>query len=308
MPLALKWSKTRLNWLMDKAPGSSAKGKGLLYVVATPIGNLEDITLRALRVLKDVDLILAENQNRTKRLCDHHGIKTKIATYNQHSRKSRTERHVSQLNAGMNLALVSDAGTPGISDPGIGLVSAAVLEQIPTVPIPGPCAAVTALSVCGFSLSAFLFLGFLSNHPGKRKNQLKGLASEKRTMIFYESPHRIKGTLRDMAVVFASRQMMLHREMTKMFEQILRGTPGDLLERLTPENTRGEFTLVVSGKGVENDSEGLSQHILDEIEHRLKENGTSVRDIATGIAEKERLTYRKVYKACIALKETPKDS
>ena len=279
-----------------------------MYVVATPIGNLEDITLRALRILKEVDLIVAENGTHTKRLCDHYGIKTKIATYNQHSRKSRTERLVAQLRTGMKLALVSDAGTPGISDPGIMLISGAIEKEIQITPIPGPSAAVASLSVCGFPTGGFCFFGFLSNRPGRRKKELEGLISETRAMVFYESPHRIRATLSDMACVFGSRQMVLLREMTKIFEEIRRGTPAELLEGLTPEKTRGEFTLVVSGTVAGKETKELNNRTLDAIEGLLKENAMSVRDIAGVIAEKEKLAYRKVYKECLARKRVLEDS
>jgi len=272
------------------------------------MGNMEDITLRALRVLKEVDLVVAENGAHTKRLCDHYGIKTKIATYNQHSQKSKTERLVSQLSTGMALALVSDAGTPGISDPGIMLISAAIKQEIQVTPIPGPSAVVASLSVAGFSTAGFCFLGFLSNRPGRRKKELKGLASETRTMVFYESPHRIGATLSDMAAIFGSRQMALCREMTKIYEEIRRGTPIELLEGLTPETTRGEFTLVVSGETAVKDPEALNNRTLDAIEGLLKEKTMSVRDIADAISKKEKLGYRKVYKECLARKRLLKDS
>jgi len=276
-------------------------------VVATPIGNLEDITLRALRILKEVSLIVAENGSHTKRLCNHYGIKTKITTYNQHSRKSKTERLVGELETGVEMALVSDAGTPGISDPGIMLIAGAIERKIQITPIPGPSAAVAGLSVCGFPTGGFCFLGFLSNRPGRRKKELETLASETRAMVFYESPHRIRATLLDMITAFGPRQMVLLREMTKIFEEIRRGTPAEMLEGLTPEKTRGEFTLVVSGKISGKDPEKLNHRTLDAIEGLLKENVMSVRDIAGVIAEKEKLAYRKVYKECLARKRALKD-
>ena len=293
---------------MDKKLSTRDQEHGILYVVATPIGNLEDITLRALRILKEVDLIVAENGTHTSRLCNHYRIETKIATYNQHSRKSRTEGLVAQLRTGMKLALVSDAGTPGISDPGVVLISNAVEKEIRIIPIPGPCAAVTSLSVCGFPTGGFCFLGFLSNRPGRRKKELEGLVSETRAMVFYESPHRIRGTLSDMSSAFGARQMVLLREMTKIFEEIRRGTPAELLEGLTAQKTRGEFTLVVSGNVSGNETKELNNRVLDTIERLLKENAMSVRDIAGVIADKERLAYRKVYKECLARKRVLKDS
>lgn len=293
---------------MDRDLSSRESEGGILYVVATPIGNLEDITLRALRVLKEVSLIVAENGTHTKRLCVHYGIKTRIATYNQHSRKSMTKRLVEQLETGMKMAIVSDAGTPGISDPGITLISDAIEKQIQITPIPGPCAAVAGLSVCGFSTGDFCFSGFLSNRAGKRRKELEGLVSETRAMVFYESPHRIRETLSDMAGVFGPRQMVLLREMTKIFEEIRRGTPAELLEGLTPAKTRGEFTLVVSGGGPGKAPEALNGRALHAIERHLKEGTMSVRDIAGVIAESENLAYRKVYKECLARKRVLKDS
>ena len=293
---------------MDRTLSSPERKKGRLYVVATPIGNLEDITLRALRVLKEAHVIVAENKTHTKRLCEHYGIKTKIVTYNQHSRKSSTERLVAQLEAGMDLALVSDAGTPGISDPGITLISAAIEKEVRLAPIPGASAAVASLSVCGFSTAGFCFMGFLSNRSGRRKKELKGLVSETRTMVLYESPHRIRATLSDMACVFGARQMVLLRELTKIFEEIRRGTPAELLAGLTPETTRGEFTLVVSGQTGPGEQEELNNRTLEAIEGLLKENAMSVRDIAGVIAKKENLAYRKVYRECLARKRLLKDS
>ncbi len=293
---------------MDSSPPNEEREKGILYVVATPIGNLEDITLRALRILKEVDLIVAENTTHTKRLCDHYGIRTRIGTYNQHSGKNRTERLVMQLETGMRIALVSDAGTPGISDPGIMLISAAVEKGIRTTPIPGPSAAVASLSVCGFSTAGFCFMGFLSNRSGRRKRELERLASETRAMVFYESPHRIRATLSDMASAFGARQMVLFRELTKLFEEIRRGTPAQLLEGLTPEKTRGEFTLVVSGQREQRQPDELNGRALDAIESLLEEGGMSVRDMAQVIAKKENLPYRKVYRECLARKRLLKDS
>ncbi len=277
-------------------------------MVATPIGNLEDITLRALRILKEVGLIVAENGAHTKRLCDHYGIKTNITTYNQHSRKNKTERLLGQLATGMEMALVSDAGTPGISDPGIMLISGGIERKIQITPIPGPSAAVAGLSVCGFSTAGFCFLGFLSNRPGKRKRALENLASETRSMVFYESPHRIRATLSDMDRAFGARKMVLLREMTKVFEEVRRGTAAQLLEILTPEKVRGEFTLVVSNEAVTQIPGDLSESTIREIETLLNENAMSVKDIASFIADRENLAYRKVYKECLARKRLLKGS
>ena len=293
---------------MDRTPPIPDQKRGILYVVATPIGNLEDITLRALRILKEVDLIVAENGMHTRRLCDHYGIKAKITTYNQHSKQNRTERLIGQLEGGMNMALVSDAGTPGISDPGIMLIKGAIEREIQITPVPGPSAAVAGLSVCGFSTAGFCFCGFLSNRPGKRRKELEGLVSETRTMVFYEAPHRIRATLSDMANAFGPRPMVLFREMTKVFEEALRGTAEALLAILTPEKTRGEFTLVVSGRDAPKKSAGLNLETLRRIEILLGDKTMSVKDIAQFIAVEENLPYRKIYKECLARKRLLKDS
>ena len=293
---------------MGRRPPSEDQ-PGILYVVATPMGNLEDITLRALRVLKEADLIVAENGVHTKRLCDHYGIRTKIATYNQHSQKSKTERLVSQLSArGWRWPWFPMRVPPAFRIPASCSFPLPSKMRSRLRPFPGPSAVVASLSVCGFSTAGFCFLGFLSNRPGRRKNELKGLASETRTMVFYESPHRIAATLSDMAAVFGSRQMVLCREMTKLYEEIRRGTPVELLEGLTPETTRGEFTLVVSGETAVKDPEALNGRTLDAIDALVKEKRMSVRDIASVISKKEDLAYRKVYKACLARKRLLKDS
>ena len=215
---------------------------------------------------------------------------------------------LSNWGCGKRLALVSDAGTPGISDPGITLISTAIEKGIQITPIPGPSAAVASLSVCGFGTAGFYFLGFLSNRAGRRRKELEGLVSQRLPMVFYESPHRIRATLSDMAAVFGPRRMVLFRELTKVFEDIRRGTPAELLEGLTPEKTRGEFTLVVSGEVAAKEPEELNQHTVDMIEDLLKESTMSVRDIAGGIADKEKLAYRRVYKECLARKRLLKDS
>ncbi len=276
---------------------------GTLYVVSTPIGNLEDITLRALKILESVDMIAAENVPHTKRLCEHYGAKTAVTSYHQHNQNTKTEQLISRLQSGLDLALVTDAGTPGISDPGVYLVNRAVAEGIRVMPIPGPSAVVAALSVSGLPTARFVFIGFLSNRSGKRKGELERLVSETRTMVFFEAPHRIQAMLGDLKEIFGERQMVMLREMTKVFEEVQRGTPGDILASLTPEKIRGEFTLVVAGSGSKETSRGLSEEALTRIEELIRANRLSIKDIATLIAKEEGLAYRQVYKECLERKD-----
>ncbi|MFC1869484.1 16S rRNA (cytidine(1402)-2'-O)-methyltransferase [Thermodesulfobacteriota bacterium] len=189
-----------------KRAESKNEKKGTLYVVSTPIGNLEDITLRALKVLKDVDMIAAENVRHTKGFCNHYGIKTRLTGYNQHNRKGRGPDLIERMKAGSDIALVTSAGTPAVSDPGAMLIHMAIEEDIRVSPVPGPSAAIAALSVCGLRVDRFLFLGFLSNRPSKRKKELKNLVDEHRTMLFFEAPHRVKSMLTDLYGVFGDHQ------------------------------------------------------------------------------------------------------
>ena len=278
------------------------EGYGTLFVVSTPIGNLEDITLRALRVLKSVDMIIAEKSVHTKRLCDYYGIRTRCATCHQHNQKAKTPELIRLLKSGHDLAIVTDAGTPGISDPGPYLIDQAAREDIAVSPIPGPSAVIAALSVSGFQSDQFIFVGFLPNKSGKRKKKLKGLLSERNTMVFYEAPHRVRAMLNDFSEIFGPRQMVMLREMTKIFEDVKRGAACDILEHLTQENTKGEFTLVVEGKKKEEKDAALSKEVLDRIEKLLTEGALTLKDISNLLSDEEGLAYRQVYKECLAKK------
>ncbi len=282
--------------------GMDGNRAGTLHIVATPIGNLEDITLRALKVLKLVDIIAAENVEHTKGLCKHYGIETRVTAYNQHNRKTKAAKLVRQIKSGQDAALVTDAGTPGISDPGVYLVSLAAGTGIVVIPIPGPSAVIAALSVSGMPSEQFLFLGFLPNKSGKRKKSLAGLTSEPRTMVFFEAPHRIRAMLCDLRDVLGDRKMALLREITKVFEDVKRGSVSEALKYLTPEKTRGEFTLVVEGKA-EKRGQPLSREVLNRIEDLLSEKNQSVRNIAECLSNENGISYRQVYKECLARKK-----
>ena len=222
---------------------------GELYILATPIGNLEDVTLRALRILKEVDLILCEDTRVTKKLLGRYGIMTPTLSYHSHSGLTKVEKVFALLEEGKNLALVSDAGTPGISDPGSLLIlkiKERFKDDAVIVPIPGPNAAVAALSASGFPASDFLFLGFLPHKKGREK-LFKEIARSERTVVFYESPHRILKTLASLQKYIPTCRVGIWRELTKIYEEFLEGSPEELLRHFTKnsEKIRGEFTVMV---------------------------------------------------------------
>ena len=276
---------------------------GTLYVVSTPIGNLEDITLRALKVLGEVEWIAAESARHTRMLCERYGMKTKLVSYNQHNRKTRGPELLRRLKSGCDVALVTNAGAPGVSDPGGFLVNRALSEGIRVSPVPGPSAVTAALSAAGLRAERFLFFGFLSPKQGRRKKELKSLEHEPYTLVFFEAPHRLAATLEDMIEVLGDRAAVIFKEMTKMFEQVMTGSLGKLLERIgSAEEVRGEYTLVVSGREKGNEQGGLGRDVEDRIDHMLKAGGMSVRDMAQEISSQWGLEYRDVYKVCIQRK------
>jgi len=218
---------------------------GTLYVVATPIGNLEDVTLRALRVLKEVDVIACEDTRRTRALLAHFDIHTPTVSYFEHNKLTRGPQLLRQLGEGRSVALVTDAGTPGISDPGFMLVRDARAAGIPVVPIPGPAAVAAVLSAAGVPADRFVFEGFLPIKPGRRVNRLTALRELDTTIVLYESPHRILATLEAIAGVFGEREIVVGRELTKQFEEIVRAPAAAHHARLSAAGVRGEFTLVI---------------------------------------------------------------
>jgi 16S rRNA (cytidine1402-2'-O)-methyltransferase len=227
---------------------SSNSMKGILYIVSTPIGNREDITLRALRILKEVDLIAAEDTRHTLLLLKHFGIQTPLTSYFERNELRKKEFLLSRLKQGSQIALVSDAGTPGISDPGFRLIRTAIENQIPIVPIPGPSAVIAALSVSGLPTDSFLFKGFLPHQSKKRRDLLETFREVRETLIFYESPHRIVESLDDILDVLGDRKIVLTRELTKIYEEILRGNVSEMKAQIGERKLKGEITLVISGK------------------------------------------------------------
>jgi 16S rRNA (cytidine1402-2'-O)-methyltransferase len=281
---------------------------GILYVVSTPIGNLEDITLRALRILKEVDLIAAESVTHSRKLCQSHGIKTRLMSYNQHNQRRKGPELIRRLKSGSDVALVTSAGTPGVSDPGALLINQAVEEGIQVSPVPGPSAVISALSVSGLRTERFLFLGFLSHRSSKRRKELKDLTSEQRTMVFFEAPHRLQAMLMDLKDILGDRQIVLVREMTKVFEEIKRGLACDVLKQLEPESIKGEFTLVVAGRDKSVEAGSMDRETQRRIQKLLREDNMSMKDVATRISEEKGLTYRRVYKECLSIKRALRPS
>jgi 16S rRNA (cytidine1402-2'-O)-methyltransferase len=220
---------------------------GKLYIIATPIGNLEDITLRALRVLGEVDLVAAEDTRKTGRLLSHYDIKKPQTSYFEHNEQHKTPQLLDRLEQGLTLALVTDAGTPCISDPGYRLVAGAIERGIQVEALPGACAAVAALSIAGLPVHSFVFEGFLPPKKNRRTKALEALVQDGRTLIFYESPHRIIKTLQDMLSVLGDRRAVLVREQTKMHEEVIRMRFADMLRAVEGRTLKGEITLVVEG-------------------------------------------------------------
>ena len=222
---------------------------GILYLVATPIGNLEDITQRALRTLGEVQAVAAEDTRRTRRLLQHYGLSMPILSLFEHNERRRLPALIERLTRGESLAVVTDAGSPGVADPGFRLVRAAIEAGVEVQSVPGPSAVIAALQVSGLPTDAFTFAGFLPVKPGARRRRLESLAERPETIVAFEAPHRIEAALTDLEVVWGEREIALARELTKTFEEVLRGSARQIRERLTAENRRGEMVLVLSGLG-----------------------------------------------------------
>jgi 16S rRNA (cytidine1402-2'-O)-methyltransferase len=269
-----------------------------LYIVATPLGNLEDITLRALRVLKEVDLIAAEDTRRTRKLLNHYQIKTAMISYHAHNQEVRGPELIEKMRQGRNLALVSDAGTPGFSDPGVLLVAQAWDAGLKVEAVPGPAAGVAVLSMSGFP-GDVTFLGFPPRKAGKRREFFEALAAEPRVLIFYESPQRLAGTLAEMAEHFVDRQVLVVRELTKLFEEAWRGPVIEVAAQLTGREIKGECTLVLSFPEKPREVEvDLAGRLLA----AARETNLTGRRLAERVAAEIKLPRRQVYQAYLELK------
>jgi len=274
--------------------------KGTLYLCATPIGNMEDITLRSLNVLKSVDLIAAEDTRRTIKLLNHYQIDTPLTSYHKFNRENKGQALLIKAQAGQSVALVSDAGLPGISDPGEELVSLFLANDLPVVALPGPTAAVTALVISGLPTGRFAFEGFLPRKGPLRKKRLNQLAAEERTIILYEAPHRLLSTLNDLkAALDHERQIAVAREMTKKFEEVWRGSLEQAYAYFDEHSPKGEFTLVVAGKEAKHDSKAPDAAELTGRAEKLRAQGLSARDAADIISLESGLPRRQVYQTVI---------
>lgn len=280
--------------------------KGILYICGTPIGNLEDITLRALRILKKVKLIAAEDTRRTKKLLNHYHIDTKATSYHEYNKFKKAPYLVEILKNGQDIALVSDAGMPGISDPGYVLIDLALKSNIKIVPIPGVSALITALVVSGLPIDKFVFEGFLPRKIKERKRYFRSIENEKRTVIFYETPHRLKRALKDMLEVWGDRKIVIARELTKIFEEIIRGKLSQVLTEISTKEIKGEITLVVQGgiKKKEKDKIDFlkNEYIMQEYLKKLKNQGYSNKDIIKIAQEKLDIPKNLIYKKLLEMK------
>ncbi|MEH7440102.1 16S rRNA (cytidine(1402)-2'-O)-methyltransferase [Neobacillus drentensis] len=274
------------------------ENKGILYLVPTPIGNLEDMSFRAIRILKEADLIAAEDTRNTKKLCNYFEINTPIVSYHEHNKETSGEKLILKVQQGLKVALVSDAGMPAISDPGYELVTAAINEQVTVVPLPGANAALTSLIASGIVCQPFYFYGFLHRGKKDKRAELDLLKRQTATIIFYESPHRLKETLAVLLEVLGNRNIAVCRELTKKYEEFIRGTLEEVIEWAHKDEIRGEFCIIVEGtkEEVEEDTnwwEALS--IEEHVNHYMSVENISSKDAIKQTAKDRGLNKREVY-------------
>jgi 16S rRNA (cytidine1402-2'-O)-methyltransferase len=280
---------------------TAAVTTGTLYVVATPIGNLRDITLRALDVLKAVDLVAAEDTRKTARLMAHFGLSAPLISYHEYNEAARAPDLVGRLQQGAAIALVTNAGTPGVSDPGYRLVTAAVDAGLRVVPVPGVTAATAALSASGLATDAFVFEGFLSKKAGRRLQQIQTLAYETRTVILYESPQRIRALIEELIVAFGDRRAVLAREMTKLHEELIRGRLSEVLSTLRSRaEVKGECTLLVAGRTEAGPSSWEAAR--EELRRGLKSRSRGLSELAREVARSHGLPRQAVYAEAMKIK------
>lgn len=272
-----------------------------LYVCGTPIGNLDDMSFRAIQVLKEVDLIAAEDTRRTIKLLNHFQIKNRLESYHEHNENEKAEKLLQLLQEGMAIALVSDAGMPGISDPGYKLIKKAIENNIEVIPVPGPTAAISALVVSGLDTSRFVFEGFLERKGKSREEQLNKLKSEERTIILYESPYRVKETLKDLERVLGDRRIALVRELTKVHEEKYYGHISSVLTRIEGKEIKGEIVIVLEGNRSGEEPEPAPWEGLEIEEHIriLLAQGLSKKKAVKRVAEIRGIPKREVYKEAI---------
>jgi len=287
--------------MSSRAPGTDSP-RGRLFVVATPIGNLEDITLRALRVLREVDLVLAEDTRRSRHLLVHHGIGTPLRSFHAHSPRSLVDELCRRLEAGDKLALVSDAGTPLVSDPGAELVAEARERGIAVEAIPGASAPLAALCAAGFVASRFRFVGFLPRSGRRRREALAEIAKDPDAVMLFEAPTRLRATLVELGQLLGEREVAVCRELTKLHEEVVRGTAAELAERF--ETARGEITIVVSPQGEPEEPEPPSEEELLAHARALEADGLGAKEAAAALAAAHRIPKRDAYRIVLASRDT----
>ena len=267
---------------------------GKLYIVATPIGNLEDITLRALRILKEVDLIAAEDTRQTLKLLNHFEISKPLISYHRHNEDIKSNVLIDKLKNGENIALVSDAGTPGICDPGEEVIKKAIEENIEVIPIPGACAMINALIASGLNTSEFSFLGFLPLNKKLRKNKIEEIKQSEKTIIIYEAPHKMKNTLEDLKEILENRKIVLARELTKIHEEFIRENIEELLKNIN--NMKGEMILIIEGNKKEKNIENKLDFMTLEEHYKYYENqGFEKKEIIKKIAKDRNVSKNEIY-------------
>jgi 16S rRNA (cytidine1402-2'-O)-methyltransferase len=272
--------------------------KGILYLVPTPIGNLEDMSFRAIRILKEADLIAAEDTRNTRKLCNYFEIETPVVSYHEHNKETSGEKLIEKVKEGMKVAIVSDAGMPAISDPGYELVVAAIEERAAVVPLPGANAALTALIASGLACQPFYFYGFLDRNKKGKREELEGLKKQAGTIIFYESPHRLKDTLTLMFDILGDRNITICRELTKKFEEFIRGSIKEVLEWANQNEIRGEFCLIIDGAAEQLEVESRwweDLSIKEHIDHYINSKNMPSKEAIKQTAKDRGLNKREVY-------------
>ena len=271
--------------------------KGKLYIVATPIGNLEDITLRAIHILKSVDLIAAEDTRHTLKLLNHFQISKPLISNHRHNEELKTDILIEKLLEGQNIALVSDAGTPGICDPGEVIIRKCIEQGIEVIPIPGACAMINALIASGINTKEFVFLGFLPLNKKLRKEKLEEIRESEKTIILYEAPHKLMSTLNDLKEILANRQMVLAREITKIHEEFIRGNKEEVLEKA--ENLKGEMVLIIEGNEKKDKKDNFEGLTLEEHYKLYEKQGLEKKEIIKRIAKDRGISKNEVYQKFI---------
>ena len=277
---------------------------GTLYIVSTPIGNLEDITLRALKVLGSVRIIAAEDTRHTQKLLHHYDIHTPQTSYHDHNKEEKAAILIDKLKEGHDIALVSDAGTPGISDPGYYLINRAIEENIKITPIPGPTASIAALSISGLPTDAFVFEGFMPAKKAARQKKLREISSERRTIIMFDTPRRVSSSLEDISEILGDRRIVLTRELTKMFEEVIRDRVSNVMDKIRGRNLKGEITIIIEGAQGEITADVADLKIY--LEMLIQKEGLSLKDAVSKASKELNLPKSKVYREALKIHKAVK--